>query len=47
MSSAMDEVKKATSFTEQTMNSGKPKDGKSTLSPERQEQADSDSQESC
>lgn len=40
MGSAMDEVKKATSFTEQTMNSGKPKDGKSTLSPERQAQAD-------
>ena len=40
MSSAMDEVKKATSFTEQTMNSGKPKDGKSTLSPERQAQAE-------
>ncbi|WP_299842266.1 Sec-independent protein translocase protein TatB [uncultured Roseovarius sp.] len=40
MSSAMDEVKKATSFTEQTMNSGKPKGGSSTLSPERQAQAD-------
>ena len=40
MSSAMDEVKKATSFTEQTMKSGKPKDGKSALSPERQAQAD-------
>lgn len=40
MSSAMDEVKKATSFTEQTMNSGKPKETASTLSPERQAQAD-------
>ena len=40
MGSAMDEVKKATSFTEQTMKSGLPKDGKSTLSPERQEQAE-------
>ena len=40
MSGAMDEVKKATSFTEQTMNSGLPKDGKSTLSPERQEAAE-------
>ena len=40
MNSAMDEVKKATSFTEQTMKSGLPKDGKSTLSPERQAQTD-------
>lgn len=40
MSSAMSEVKKATSFTEQTMNSGLPKDGTSTLSPERQEAAE-------
>lgn len=40
MGSAVDEVKKATSFTEQTMKSGLPKDGKSTLSPERQEQAE-------
>lgn len=40
MSGAMDEVKKATSFTEQTMNSGLPKDKPSTLSPERQAQAE-------
>lgn len=40
VSGAMDEVKKAASFTEQTMKSGLPKDGKSTLSPERQEQAE-------
>ena len=40
MNSAMDEVKKATSFTEQTMKSGLPKDGKSALSPERKAQAD-------
>ncbi len=40
MSGAVDEVKKATSFTQQTMESGKPKDGASTLSPERQAQAE-------